>query len=143
MVPMREEYNTYLLFGSGGWMLSPILNEPDSCLHGVWGESKHTWGISKQAIARHLNVENVFQPIPPGLRKNPLNTLSAASQPLNRFPVCSKHHCLRVTVPVELNPIRIVHALRYLDGDSEPVCGPRGTEGLPDISGLKGPCSNH
>jgi len=93
--------------------------------------------VAKHAIAGHLDIEDVLLPVAPGVRDDPLDTLAAAAQALQRVAVLGPDQALAVRIPVELETLLVEHVLGDGEADAEPVRGPAGAEGGADVSGLE------
>jgi hypothetical protein len=93
--------------------------------------------ISKHAIARHLNIEDMLLPIAPSVRDDPLHPLPTPRQTLERVPVLRPDEALIIRIPVELKPLLFTEPFGDRQADAEPVRRPAGPEGGADVRGLK------
>lgn len=101
------------------------LNSGVSRSVGVGRLNDITRSISEHPVTRHLDIEGVRLSISlPGLREDPLDSLSTTGETLNTLTILRVDESLRVAVPVELNPLLVLHSLGNSDGDAEPVGAP-------------------
>lgn len=103
----------------------------------VGSSDEVTLADAKHAVASHLDVKGVFLSIKEGLGKNPLHSLAAASEALERLAVLGPDQTLVVGVPVKLDQLLIANIVRDCDLDPEPMSGPGWTKAGADLGLFK------
>ena len=91
--------------------------------------------ITKHAVARHLDVEDMLLAIPPAIRQDPLRPLTTSREPMHGHAVLGPYQALIIRIPMELEMFLVCKVRRYGELDAEPMRGPAGSEGVADFGG--------